>query len=131
MDRREAERFDHLLEQVLAELPSHLRELLEEVPLVVEDRPSRRLMREMGLDGRRELCGLFTGVPLTDRHVDDLARLPDVIRIFREGILDAAAGRRRSPSDAALLRQIRITVLHEIGHHFGLKEADLRELGYE
>jgi predicted Zn-dependent protease with MMP-like domain len=132
MSSQDEEVFDRILEEVLDELPPRLHDLLEEVPLVVEDRPSPRVMREMGIRDRRDLCGLFTGVPLTERHVDDTTRMPDVITIFREGIWDAAMNRRRRRvTDQSLKRQIRITVLHEIGHHFGLREADLRDLGYQ
>lgn len=126
--------FDELLEQVLGELPEHLHQLLEEVPLIVEDRPSSRLMDEMNLDPRRsDLCGLHWGIPLTQRSVHHSGSLPDRMMIFREPVMRLAWSRGSSRSSATLAelqRQIRITVLHEIGHHFGLDEDDLAALGY-
>jgi predicted Zn-dependent protease with MMP-like domain len=138
--KRERQRFDELLERVLADLPPRLHELLEEAPLIVEDRPSRRIMEELGIDDEQDiLCGLHTGTPLTERSVTDEGDLPTTIHIFREGIVDHAGGWDRAQDEdgswyggeEALLREIRITVLHEIGHHFGLEEDDLAELGYE
>jgi predicted Zn-dependent protease with MMP-like domain len=124
-------RFDALLEQVLDELPPKWRDLLEQVPLVVEDRPSRRLAREMNVGTDEELCGLYSGIPLTERSVEQSGSMPDQILIFRAGILAEAANDAGRISDASLKRQIRITLLHEMGHHFGFEEEALRELGYE
>ncbi|MEX0774787.1 MAG: metallopeptidase family protein [Phycisphaeraceae bacterium] len=130
--------FDELFDSVLAELPEHIHALLEEVPVVVEDYPSPALMHELGLDARRsDLCGLHSGIALTHRSVEHSGVLPDRIMLFREPII-RLAGRRRargrwgkgSVDSGELERQIRITLLHEIGHHFGLDEDDLRELGY-
>lgn len=140
MTSAERNRFDALLERVLADLPTRLHDLLEEAPLIVEDRPSRKIMDELGIDDDRDiLCGLHSGTPLTERSVTDEGDLPTMIHIFREGILDHAGGWEREQDEdgewyggeAALLREIRITVLHEIGHHFGLEEDDLADLGYE
>ena len=125
------ERFERLLAEVLAELPDDIRSRLDEAPLIADDRPSAQVMRETGVRHPLDLCGLYTGVPLTNRSVEHTARMPDTIHIFREGIIAAACGRGGRVTDAALKRQIRLTVLHEIGHHFGLDEDDLRGLGYE
>ena len=125
------ERFDRLLAEVLAELPQGIRDRLEESPLIADDRPSSEMMDELGARNPFSLCGLYTGIPLTKRSVEHSGTLPDRIFIFREGIIAAARSRHGRLADAALKRQIRITVLHEIGHHFGLGEADLRKLGYE
>ncbi|MGA2264890.1 MAG: metallopeptidase family protein [Phycisphaerae bacterium] len=127
---QDQDRFDALLEEVLQELPAHLKSLLEEVPLVVEDEPTSQDLRRVGARGKDTLCGLYTGIPLTRRSVEHSGTLPDVIRIFRRGILLAATDRRGRITDGSLRRQIRITVLHEIGHHFGMGEADLRRYGY-
>lgn len=139
MIAEERERFDRLLEAVLEELPPGVLRLLDEAPLIVEDHPSDAMMRELGFDGRLdELCGLYTGVPLIDRSVDAPAMMPDHIHIFREGIVGAAGGwlddrdedGRRVPGEDIVREEIRITILHEIGHHFGLDEDDLEGLGY-
>jgi len=137
MQRRERERFDRLFEEVLAELPAGIHKLIEEVPLVLEDRPSRELLRELGIDDEDEiLCGVHTGVPLTDRSVDR-AEASDVVQIFREGVVDMAGGWEEDEDEEGpfggverIREEIRITVLHELGHHFGLDEDDLERLGY-
>lgn len=121
-------RFDRLLEQVLAELPEALQQRLEEVPVIADDRPPRELLRRFGARDPRNIRGLYTGIPLVRRSVMHSGTMPDRISIYREGIVAGAGGVRAG--DAALKDQIRRTVLHEIGHHFGLGEGDLRGLGY-
>lgn len=128
--RADREMFDTVLERVLADLPEELDEKLEEVPLIVEDYPSPRVMEQLGVHHRAMLCGLHTGIPLTHRSVLHSGTLPDQITIYREGILSVTAGRFGRVDKQELERQIRLTVLHEIGHHFGLGEGDLAELGY-
>ncbi len=105
-------------------------ELIDKVPLHVEDYPSPHVMAKLGVRHRGQLCGLYTGIPLTDRSVQHSGMLPDVVTIYREGILAAArdgSGRIRTER---LRREIRTTVLHELAHHHGLGEAELAELGY-
>ncbi len=123
--------FDHILDQLVAELPDHLRQLLEEVPLIVEDEPSSRLMDELHLDrSHSDLCGLHWGVPLTERSVQHSGTFPDRMMLFRGPIIRLAARQQGAADEPALHQQIRITLLHEIGHHFGLDEDDLTALGY-
>ena len=122
--------FDAVLEEVLGELPGQIRALLEEVPLLVEDSPSPEVLEMLGVLDPRLLCGLYTGIPMTRRSVLHSGTLPDRICVFREGVRAAAAGAGGRVVRGRLKRHIRTTVLHEIGHHFGLEEADLRELGY-
>ncbi|MFA7236987.1 MAG: metallopeptidase family protein [Phycisphaeraceae bacterium] len=125
MNQSRRDHFDAMLERVIDGLPPQLRELLDEVPLIVEDYPSREICEAFDLEYRDELCGLHDGIPLTDRSVEGgNVGVPDHIMIYREGILAMA------DNDPQLREQIRITVLHEIGHHFGLDEDDLEKLGY-
>lgn len=140
-------RFDRLLEEVLESLSPGLRALLEEVPLIVDDRPDAALARELYDElGHEEgetvedfassLCGLHTGVALTERSVTHSGDLPEHIRIFREGIVNVAGGWETQADetdetvDDAVAEEIAITILHEVGHHFGLDEKALEELGY-
>jgi predicted Zn-dependent protease with MMP-like domain len=122
--------FDRQLEQLLPELPPQVQELLKDVPLVVEDYPSRELMRRTGVRHRGALCGLYSGIPLTKRSIQDWGVPSDVIHIFRDGILYMSRSPDGTIDEAELRDQIRVTILHELGHHHGLTEADLRELGY-
>lgn len=130
MNSRKRKRFDRLLEQVLSEMPPLVHELLEKIPLHVEDYPSERVMRQMGAEYIDELCGLFTGIPITDRHVEQSGMLPDVVTIYREGILSAACAPDGRITTEALREEIRKTILHELAHYHGLGEDELWELGY-
>jgi predicted Zn-dependent protease with MMP-like domain len=130
MDQRTRSIFDKHLERVLAEMPPLVHELLERVPLHVEDFPSPKVMKEMGLQYRDELCGLYTGIPLIERSVSHSGQLPDVVTIYREGIWSNAADARGHVTPKRLRRDIRTTILHELAHHHGLTEEELDELGY-
>jgi predicted Zn-dependent protease with MMP-like domain len=123
-------RFDLQVERVLAELPPLIHDLLEKVPLHVEDHPSEEVMERRGVAYLDELCGLYTGIPLGERSILHSGTLPDVVTIYREGILTAASDRQGRIRVKELRKQIRITILHELGHHHGMTEKELRALGY-
>jgi predicted Zn-dependent protease with MMP-like domain len=122
--------FDEQLRQVLAGLPQRVHKLLQRMPLHVEDYPSQQVMASMGIRDRDALCGLYTGVPINDRSASHPPVLPDVVTIYREGILNLATDSRGKIDPEELRRQMRITVLHELGHHHGMDEDELTELGY-
>lgn len=118
--------FDQLLDELIEELPEDILRVMDEVPLIVEDEPSQRLLDEMQIDPRStELCGLHWGIAITERSVQQSGTMPDRMMLFR-GPIYRTVGRRRGE----LRDQIRVTLLHEIGHHFGLDEDDLTALGY-
>jgi predicted Zn-dependent protease with MMP-like domain len=116
--------FEMLVEQALADLPEPFAEFLEEVPIEIQTRPSKKLLRDIGLEEDQRLMGLYRGVDRTRRSVEDSGRLPDVIYIFQEDHELVCRSRDQ------LMTEVRKTVLHEIGHHFGLSEEDLDRLGY-
>jgi predicted Zn-dependent protease with MMP-like domain len=122
--------FDDHVESVVAELPQQVRDFMEKVPLYVEDYPSAKVMSDMRIRHPANLLGLYSGVPLTARSVDQTRMMSDVIHIYRLGILSASRSRPGPIDEAELRKQIRKTILHEYGHHVGLNERDLRELGY-
>ena len=130
MNPRERCRFDEQLEGVLERLPPMIHELLERVPLHVEDYPSEEVMDQMGMEYIDDLCGLYTGIPIGEKSVTHSGTMPDVVTIYREGILSAATDAQGRIATDRLREQIRITVLHELAHHHGLTEDDLRKLGY-
>jgi predicted Zn-dependent protease with MMP-like domain len=120
--------FDRLLEAVIGVLPDYVAEQLEEVPVIVEDEPKLELRRDMGetdFSQPSDLCGLQSGVPLTERADFSFAAPSPLIMIFRGPILRLAG-----PSELELRKQIRITLLHEIGHLFGFNEDELHAIGY-
>ena len=114
--------FYELVERALEGLPPELSALLDNVAIVVEDWPeySTPLVSD---DHEDTLYGLYEGVPLTERGAGYYGILPDKITIFR-GPLE------RDFSRGELEEQIRITVVHEIAHHFGFDEERLEELGW-
>ncbi len=131
MSPRTRERFDKQLDRVLAELPPEIHRLLEDVPLHIEDYPADDVMDHFGVEYLDDLCGLHSGIPLTEKSIQHSGTLPDVVTIYREGILSASVGEDGRINTEELRRQIRITILHEIGHHYGMTEEDLRKVGYE
>ena len=116
--------FAELVEAALQELPEEFAEFLEEVPIEIRDRPTSQQLKRARVPRNGLLLGLYEGRPRTRRSVQDSGVMPDVIYIFHEHI-EATARNRED-----LVRQVRITVLHEIGHHFGMSEEDLERLGY-
>ena len=118
------ERFAELVERALADVPPPFREYLEEVAIEIRDRPTRKELRSVGLRDDELLFGLYPGIARDQRSVEHSGVMPDVIYIFQEDHEDAC------DSEEELVREVRTTVLHEIGHHFGMDEDDLHRLGY-
>jgi predicted Zn-dependent protease with MMP-like domain len=111
--------------RALKGLPEEFREYATDCLLVVRKRPSRKLLREMEVPEDEGLYGLYEGAALTERHHDDMASLPPRITLFYEPLLEDCE------TEEELIHEIQMTVLHELGHHFGLDEDRLAELGYE
>jgi predicted Zn-dependent protease with MMP-like domain len=127
---RTRRRFDEQLEWVLGRLPPMIHELIERVPLHVEDYPSEEVMDWLDVEYIDDLCGLYTGIPIGEKSVSHSGVLPDVVTIYREGILSAAADGSGQITTERLREEIRVTILHELAHHHGLTEEDLRAMGY-
>jgi len=115
--------FEELVAEALAELPPEIQEWLDNVAVVVEDRPSLALLREMGVPPGQTLFGLYQGVPLTERTTGYNLVPPDKITIFREPI----EAYSRSPEEVREL--VKHVVVHELAHHFGIDDERLWELG--
>ncbi len=112
---------EEVAERALRELPEHVRERLANVPILVEDLPSEELVRE-GVDPR--LLGLFTGTPLPQKtHLEGSPTSPDAAILYLRNLESAFADREE------LIEQVRVTILHETAHFFGLEDEDLEELG--
>jgi predicted Zn-dependent protease with MMP-like domain len=111
--------FEELVAQAVDQLPEDFARLLDNVAIVVEEEPSAEELAAVGLDPERdELLGLYRGVPQTER--DSLYdSLPDCVVVYRQPILRSAA----TPQE--IIREIRQTVLHELGHHFGLDDEEM------
>lgn len=119
------EAFEAVVEDALRSIPEGFHRYFEQVVVDIEDMPDEDVCDDLGLDDPRGLLGLYQGVPLTERSVEAVSHLPERIIIYRRNIERMCRTRRQ------MVEQIRKTVLHEVGHHFGLTEQHLRDLGYE
>ena len=111
----DAAAFEELVNQALDDIPDELASLIRNVVVLVED--------DAPAD-EPDLLGLYDGVALTDRYGDYGMVLPDRIFIYRQPLLEMCG------SEEELEREVRITVVHEIAHHFGIDDDRLHELGY-
>ena len=123
MDR---ERFIEVVAEVLDSLPERFRTRVHNVAVLVEDlpaqQPGRKRPRNLGRHPRSLVLGLFHGVPLTRKSVFDLPTGPDYIVLYQKNIEAICS------NDDQIRHQIRQTVLHELGHYFGMSEAQLEDV---
>lgn len=120
-NRRWSDReFDQLVEEAVLGLPEEFARRLENIEIVVEEEPDVDTVERMKLERGRVLLGLYHGVPRTQRHEGAPPLYPDRISIYRRPILAIC----RTADEVR--GQVRDTVIHEIGHHFGLTDADMR-----
>ena len=110
-----AEEFEELVAQALDTIPPRLAAAMRNVVIVVEPEPA---------DGEFGLLGLYEGIPLTERDSWYAGVLPDRITIFRGPIL------RRCRTRDEAVEEVRVTVVHEVAHHFGIDDDALDDLGY-
>ena len=107
----------------LKALPRPFSESLGNVVLLVEDFADDETLKSMGIEDPFELSGLYEGVPLTGRSVDQSGTLPETVRLFRRPILDEWAD-----GNDTLEHLVSHVLIHEIGHHFGLSDNDMHAL---
>ena len=109
------DRFEELVVAALDGVPAELTALMDNVVVLVEDDPPQH---------DPDLLGVYDGTPLTERGQGYTMALPDRITIFRHPILDMCS------SEQQVVAEVRITVVHEIAHHFGIDDERLHDLGY-
>jgi len=124
-ERRGHDEFSGALRKALSELPPMFHDALTNVAVIVEEWPPGSLLEELGIPPDDSLYGYYHGVPLPARSIQDSGLLPDMISVYRGPLVEDF------PDRTELSRQIRITLLHEIGHYFGMDEEELSRLGYE
>ncbi len=119
-------RFTLLVSEALDSLPEQFRERIQNVAVLVEDLPPEQLRRRAGkapaprsLGPRRLLLGKFVGVPTTRKSVFDLPAGPDYVVLYQKNIEAVCS------TDAEIREQVRRTVIHELGHYFGMDESQL------
>jgi len=119
MDRKS---FEEILLSALKELPVKFRHRMENIEIVIEDKPSEELLKERGLNPSTLLLGLYQGVPVTKRGVYYTNVLPDKITIFKENV-EKIAGDFFEQNLKETLKRV---IVHEIGHYYGLDEKDMK-----
>ena len=115
-----------LAERAFDAIPHRLSRHVEGVGIAVEEMPDDETLRDLGIDSPWELTGLYTGTPLTRRSVDDVARPPDLIFLFRQPILLEWV-----ETDVDLYHLVRNVLIHEIAHHFGFSDEDITAIEAE
>ena len=108
------QRFDELVSDALDMIPPQLAAVMDNVVVLVEDRHP----------DEDDLLGLYEGVALTERDSNYAGSLPDTITIYRDALLDVCDG------EDEVVGEVKITVVHEIAHHFGIDDDRLHELGW-
>ncbi len=114
--------FEQEVAEALASIPSDFRQAMRNIAIVVEGEPSPALLREMEIEPPDTLFGLYQGTPLTERRWDYGNALPDRILLFQ------GPHEREAEDDDDLMASIAETLIHEIGHYFGLSEEEIEEI---
>jgi len=118
--------FEAIADAAYRRLPGRFRALTGELLIRVEDFPTDEVLDSLGIESPFDLLGLYSGVDLARKSVMDIASLPDMVFLYRRPILDYWAEHQET------LGQIVTHVLvHEIGHHFGLSDADMEHIESE
>ena len=117
---RSAEEIEEIARAALARLPQAFAQHLGEVVLQVEEFADDETLAAMGIDDPFELTGIYEGVPLTEKSVEQSGALPDRVRLFRRPILDEWA-----EGGDTLEHLVAHVLIHEIGHHFGFSDDDM------
>ncbi len=114
--------FEQAVDQAMESLPPEFQQLLDNVAIFIEDHPSRSLLRELGMSPHDTLLGLYEGIPQTERTTSYDLVAPDRITLFQRPIEEICR------TDAEVAEQIRRTILHEVGHHFGIDDDRMDEI---
>ena len=118
-----ADEIEAIARRALDSLPEPFARSLGEVVLLIEEFADDETLQSMGIEDAFELSGIYEGVPLTERSVEQSGTLPERIRLFRRAILDEWAG-----GDETLEHLVAHVLIHEVGHHFGLGDEDMHAL---
>jgi predicted Zn-dependent protease with MMP-like domain len=114
--------FEQLVAEALATIPRRFRGAMKNIAIMVEDEPSPDLLREMEIEPPDTLFGLYQGTPLTERHWGHGNALPDRILLFQ------GPHEREAEDEDDLVISIGETLIHEVGHYFGLSEEEIEEI---
>jgi predicted Zn-dependent protease with MMP-like domain len=118
--------FERLADAAYRRLPSHFRTLTGDLVIRIEDFPTDEVLDSLGIQSPFDLLGLYSGVDLAKKSVMDVTPLPDMVFLYRRPILDYWA-----EHEETLGGVITHVLVHEIGHHFGLSDADMARIEAE
>ncbi len=118
--------FERLASQAWDRLPSEFRSMCKDIVIRVEDFAPDDVLDELGIEDALELMGLYQGVSLDRKSVMDPPREPDMVFLYRRSILDFWAD-----GDETLGHLVTHVLVHEVGHHFGLSDADMESIEAE
>jgi len=118
----ERKQFERLVAEALASVPRRFRDAMKNIAIVVDDEPSSELLDEMDIEPPDTLLGLYQGTPLTERTWGYGNALPDRVLIFQ------GPHERDAEDEDDLVVAIGETLIHEIGHYFGLSEDEIQEI---
>ena len=119
MDRKQ---FERLVAEALASIPRRFKKAMQNIAIVVEDEPSAELLEEMAIEPPDTLLGLYQGIPLTERGWGHGNALPDRVLLFQ------GPHERDADDEDDLVVAIGETLIHEIGHYFGMSEEQIEDI---
>ena len=114
--------FERLVREALEDIPDEIKARLENVAVVVEGSATPDQLAGAGIDEDHYLMGLYEGIPLPDRYNYDMV-LPDKITLFQDAIEELCS------TEEEIIEEVRMTVVHEVAHHFGIDDDRLHEMG--
>ena len=117
------DRFQELVQEAIDSIPRRFAAEIKNVAIVIEDRPARQLLEEMEMEEDEVLLGLYQGVPLPERQWAHGNTLPDQITLFQRSIEEDCEG-----DEDEIVVAIGETLIHELGHYFGLSEEEIMEI---
>lgn len=117
------DRFKELVQEAIDSIPRRFADEIKNVAIVIEERPSAELLAEMEMDADAVLLGLYQGIPLPERQWAHGNTLPDCITLYQHEIEEDCAG-----NEDEIVVAIGETLIHELGHYFGLSEDEIMEI---
>ena len=118
--------FETIADAAYRRLPARFRALTRDLLIRIEDFPADEVLDSMGIESAFDLLGLYSGVDLARKNVMDVSSMPDMVFLYRRPILDYWA--EHEESLGAIITHV---LVHEIGHHFGLSDADMEHIESE
>lgn len=124
MPRLSSEAFDKAVREAMGRIPEELLRHIEDVPILVQEKPSPDVLADLEVPEDETLFGAYFGIPLNEKSVFDVLEEPDRIVIYKRPLEEFCE------TVEELIREIEITVIHEVAHHFGIDDQVLARYGY-